>query len=106
MLGRTLIELHTQADPTHLMVAQGIGDAMEPVLGNADLVFIDTSRRAIHMQDVIWLLRHAGMLTIRRVRVTAQGIRLMASNPVLPEEVVVAQDLEVLGRVVGVLRKL
>lgn len=105
IIGRALIEMHTRADPVHVMVAQGIGDAMEPVLNTTDLLFIDTSRRVIQTQDVIWLVRYAGMLAIRRVRMTPQGVCLMAANPLLPEQVVDAEHLEVLGRVVGALRK-
>ncbi|WDF71497.1 XRE family transcriptional regulator [Novosphingobium sp. KACC 22771] len=105
IIGRALIEMHTRADPANVMVAQGIGDAMEPVLNTTDLLFIDTSRRVVQTQDVIWLVRYAGMLAIRRVRMTPQGVCLMAANPLLPEQVVDAEHLEVLGRVVGALRK-
>lgn len=106
MMGRVLLEMHTRADPAHVMVAQGLGDAMAPVLTDTDLVLIDTSRRTVDVADVIWLLRFAGMLTIRRVRATPQGFRLMAANPALPDEVVDAGQVEFLGKVVGLVRKM
>lgn len=104
-IGRALLEIHTQADPAHIMVAVNTGDGMAPDLVNGDLIFIDASCRTIDTQDVIWLLRYGGMMTIRRVRMTPQGILLMAANPVLPDYTVPAAELEVLGRVVGALRK-
>ena len=105
MLGPTVLQIHAGVDPAHVMVAHGIGDAMQPALTNSDLVFIDISQRSIQTQDAVWLMRHAGMLTIRRVRVMPQGVHLMADNPVLQEYVVAPEELEVLGRVCGALRK-
>lgn len=104
-IGRALLELHTHADPAHVMVAVCAGDGMAPDLFNGDLMFIDASCRAINVQDVIWLIRYGTMMMVRRVRITPQGVLLMAANPVLPDYTVPAEELEVLGRVMGALRK-
>jgi len=93
-------------DGAGMMVAQGIGDAMNPALTNSDYVFFDTSQRVLDCLDMIWLVRYAGMLTVRRVRKTADGYRLMADNPLLTDIIAGDGDVDILGKVTGLIRRI
>ncbi|WP_343611093.1 LexA family transcriptional regulator [Novosphingobium sp.] len=106
MMDREFVRMHTQADLSTVMLVQNIGDVMAPTLLNTDLLLIDTSLRALDRMDAIWLMRYSGMFMIRRVRKTANGLRLMPGNPAIPDEVVAEGDVEFLGRIAGFHRKL
>ena len=106
IFSREILRACAGSDGAGLMVAQGIGDAMTPVLTNSDYVFFDTAQRALDCHDMIWLVRYAEMLTVRRVRKTADGYRLMADNPLLTDIIAGNGEVEFLGKVTGLLRRL
>jgi phage repressor protein C with HTH and peptisase S24 domain len=87
------------------VIAEGVGDAMTPTLLGTDRLFIDTSRRQLDSVDAVWLVRFAGLLVIRRVRARPNCLRLIADNPLLPDEDVASEDVEFLGKLVGLTRR-
>lgn len=104
-ISRDVLRAITSADAGVLMLAQGIGSAMEPLLNDGDVVFFDTSRRVLDCLDAVWLMRYAGMMTVRRARKAPDGIRLMADNPNLPDILAGDGEVEFFGKLAGVLRK-
>lgn len=103
--GRSSLDQYGPANPANLVVAEGVGDAMTPTLFDTDRLFIDTSRRQLDSVDAIWLVRFAGLLVIRRIRARSNGLRLIADNPLLPDDDVASDEVEFLGRLVGFSRR-
>lgn len=90
-----------------LFVARGQGDSMMPTLINDDLVLIDTSQTLVTDQDRIWAVTVSGAGMIKRVRRLPQDrFELISDNPVVPSQVVDFDDLQVVGRVVWVGRRI
>lgn len=105
LFSREILATVTSAEAPVIMVAQGIGNAMAPLLCDSDMVFFDTSRRALDCLDAVWLMRYAGMLTVRRARKAPEGLRLMADAPNLPDILAAEGEVEFLGKVAGVIKK-
>ncbi len=95
----------TDAPPEVLGVAQGIGDSMEPVLFDRDLVFFDRSARLQdHVSDKMWVFAYGQIGMIKRLRPLPDGnVRIMSANRTYPDEI--ASELHIIGRVVASLRR-
>lgn len=104
---REWLRQYTRANPEHLYFAQGIGDSMEPTIKDSDLLLVDTSEKIIRMSDKFWAIAfgHSGM--VKRLRPMPDGgVKILSDNPMVPEEVAYDGELHVLGRVVGIVRKM
>lgn len=106
VFSREVIRTYTRADSADVMVASGSGNAMQPTLLDADLLFIDTSRRKPDGADNVWAFVYSGVGMVRRLRATAKGIRIFSDSPNLPSEMAEGGEIQVLGMVVGVMRRL
>jgi transcriptional regulator with XRE-family HTH domain len=106
VFSREVIRTYTRADCAHVMVATGIGDAMQPTLLDGDLLFIDTAQQKPDGADKLWAFVYSGVGMVRRLRATVQGIRIMSDSPNLPGEMVDAGEITVLGLVAGCVRRL
>lgn len=96
----------TAAPPSKLFFAQGVGDSMQPTLAPNDTLIIDTSVDRLTMADQIWAITYCGLGMIKRLRPTKDGgIRIMSDNALVPEEVAYDGELNLVGRVVAVMRK-
>lgn len=97
----------TKAPASKLFFAQGTGDSMQPTLFPNDTLIIDCSQLVLNMADQIWAVTYCGMGMIKRLRPTKDGgIRIMSDNPSVPEEVAHDGELQLVGRVVAVTRKI
>lgn len=97
----------TDAPPEVLGVAQGVGDSMEPVLSDRDLVFFDRSARLEeHVSDKMWVFAYGQIGMIKRLRPLPDGtIKIMSANRTYPDEIAPADDIHIIGRVVGSFRR-
>lgn len=96
----------TSAPPSKLFFAQGVGDSMQPTLAPNDTLIIDTSIERLTMADQIWAITYCGLGMIKRLRPTKDGgIRIMSDNALVPEEVAYDGEVNLVGRVVAVMRK-
>jgi phage repressor protein C with HTH and peptisase S24 domain len=103
---REWLRQYTRSSPEHLYFAQGIGDSMAPTVLDSDLLLIDTSEQNIRMADKIWAVAFYGSGMVKRLRQTGEGVKIMSDNPMVPEEIATDGELHVLGRVVGIVRKM
>lgn len=103
---RDLLNSYSRADARYLMVVQDIGDAMAPTIMDSDMLLIDTSRKGLDVSDKVWAYTYAGTCMVTRLRPTPGGVRLITDNPSLPDETAQADDLQIMGLVVGLVRKL
>lgn len=104
---RAWVRRYTRSSPDDLFFAQGIGDSMQPTLYDSDLLLIDTAQRQLNMSDRIWVIAYAECGSIRRLRpVPDGGVAVIADNPAIPPVTAYDGELEIIGRVVAVQRRL
>jgi phage repressor protein C with HTH and peptisase S24 domain len=101
------IRAFTAAPPALIYFAEGAGDSMMPTIHSNDVVIIDTSAKRITMGDQIWACNYAGLGMIKRLRPMPDGgVKILSDNPSVPAETAYDGELSLVGRVVGVARKI
>ncbi len=91
----------------HLKVVRGRGDSMEPTIRDGDFVLIDTSRRRLDEQDVVWAVSYGELGMIRRLRqLPGGGVELMPDNAVVRPTEAHDGELHIMGRVIWIGRRM
>lgn len=103
---RDWLRQYTSASPEAVYFAQGSGDSMMPTIHDSDLLLIDTSQQAMTLADKIWAVAYCGSGMVKRLRPTPDGVKILSDNPAVPPEVAYDGELHILGRVVGIVRKM
>lgn len=104
---RAWLRRYTRSAPDKLFFAQGIGDSMEPTLHDSDLLLIDTDQRQLVSADRIWVLTYADCGMIKRLRpVPNGGVEVWSDKKEVSPFIAFDGELEIIGRVVAVQRKL
>lgn len=104
---REWIRQYTHASPDRLYFAQGIGDSMEPTIKDSDLLLIDTTDQTLRMSDKFWAIAFGNSGSVKRLRPMPDGsVKILSDNPSVPDDVAHDGELHVLGRVVGLVRKM
>lgn len=104
---RAWLRTYTGASPDHLYFAQGIGDSMTPTILDSDLLLIDTSEQTIRMADKFWAIAFGNSGMVRRLRAMPDGsVKLLCDNALVPDDVAHDGEMHILGRVVGIVRKM
>ncbi len=81
------------------------GDSMQPLLADGDLIVVDTARRRPDPRGSgLWVVRTDGEIRVKRVVPGSGGLRLVSDNPDYAVEVRAAGEVEVIGRVVRMMR--
>ncbi len=97
----------TDAPPAHLVFARGKGDSMMPTLLDGDIVLIDKTQRAFREQDVLWALTMGDAAMIKRLRNRPSGrIAILSDNPMIPADEVASNEINIVGRVVFIGRRM
>jgi len=77
------------------------GDSMEPTLQDGSIVFIDRTQTNIS-KDGIYIASTTAGLFIKRIRQRADGmVELISDNKVYSPEIMLADEVKIVGRVVG-----
>lgn len=122
MGGGTYLDFPVKADPVSfsrawlrhftkspvgaLFFARGIGDSMMPTIADADIVLIDTAQQTPRMGDQIWAIDFGGVGMIKRLRPMPDGgVKIQSDNPSIRDEVAHDGEMNVIGRVVAIVRK-
>ena len=104
---RAWLRRYTRSAPDKLYFAQGIGDSMEPTLHDSDLLLIDTAQRQLNTADRIWVLTYADCGMIKRLRpIPGGGVELWSDKKEVSPFTAYDGEIEIIGRVVAVQRKL
>lgn len=103
---RGWIEAITSTTPAMLTIARGRGDSMQPTIQDGDMVMIDRSQRVIREQDAIWALTIGDFAMIKRVRAGGERIRILSDNASVPPDEVFHEEINVVGRVIFIGRRL
>jgi transcriptional regulator with XRE-family HTH domain len=98
----------TRTPPHRLRLASGAGDSMFPTLVPNDLVWIDTTQNQLLHSDRIYAASINGGATIKRLRPTAGGKRIVviSDNKTIEPYEVDAADVVIWGRVIRFARDL
>ncbi|MBM3927590.1 MAG: S24 family peptidase, partial [Sphingomonadales bacterium] len=80
------------------------GDSMQPTLIDGDRILVDRGRRAPGRAAAIWVLRCGDELLVKRLTRDGDHWRIVSDNAA--ERRVPLGDVEVLGRVVELVRRL
>jgi phage repressor protein C with HTH and peptisase S24 domain len=93
-----------------LFLCTGIGGSMEPVIYSHDLVLIDTSQTDLSQADVYWARRYAGQGFIKGLRAVVRDgkrkIAILSANSTWPVEYADPEDVEIVGRVAWIGRRM
>lgn len=103
---RSWVRAITSAPPSMLTFARGRGDSMQPTIQDGDIVLIDRSINTIREQDAIWALTIGDFAMIKRVRVRGPMVSILSDNELVPPDEAHFEEINVVGRVVFVGRKL
>lgn len=103
---RDWLRQYTSANPDAVYFAQGIGDSMMPTIHDSDLLLIDTSDNTMRLADQIWAVAHHGAGKVKRLRPTREGVEIHSDNPLVRPETAYDNELHILGRLVGIVRKM
>lgn len=97
----------TNSPADQLMVARGDGDSMMPTILDQDLVIIDRAQNTPRQQDRIWALSYGGWGMIKRLRALPDGsLQINSDNAAVTPIHAVEGEAQVIGRVVGVVRRI
>jgi phage repressor protein C with HTH and peptisase S24 domain len=104
---RAWLRRYTRSAPDKLFFAQGIGDSMEPTLHDSDLLLIDTDQRQLTSADRIWVITYADCGMIKRLRpIPGGGVEVWSDKKEISPFTAYDGEIEIIGRVVAVQRKL
>ncbi|AJP74602.1 hypothetical protein TS85_17090 [Sphingomonas hengshuiensis] len=103
---RPWLERITRTPPSQLTFARGRGDSMVPTLMDGDIILIDRSQRTIHEQDAIWALNVGHIAMIKRIRIMRDTITILSDNDRVPDAVASEDEVNIVGRVIFIGRKL
>jgi hypothetical protein len=103
---RAFVRMFTAAPEQLLCFSHGIGDSMYPTIGDRDVLLIDRSRDTISINDQIWVLSVGGIGMVKRVRMGGGKITLLSDNENVPDYDPGDDELQVIGRVIAVVRRI
>lgn len=96
----------TRTPATHLFVARGEGDSMQPTILDGDIVIVDRSERALRGQDRIWAVAYGGFGMIKRLRSLPNGaLQINSDNTAVSPIEAFDGEAHIIGRVVGIVRR-
>ena len=82
------------------------GDSMQPTLHAGDRILVDHDQRTPGARDAIWVIRIDDALRVKRLMRAGADWRIISDNPSWTEDRRPARDVEVIGRVVHLMRRL
>ena len=90
-----------------VFVARGEGDSMQPTLLDGDIVIVDTSQSALTSQDRLWCIGYGELGMIKRLRARPDGgIDVMSDNNAVSSFTAYDGEVQIIGRVVFIGRKM
>lgn len=104
---RTFIRQFTKGPLNQLYFAAGFGDSMEPTIHTSDLILIDRSQERLRVSDQIWAVAVGDICMVKRVRIaSSRELLLVSDKPGVSDYLVAENELRLIGRVVGVVKRL
>ena len=80
---------------------------MEGTIHDSDIVLIDRRQDSPRMADLIWAFAFGEIGMIKRLRPMPDGsVKILSDNPAVPAETAHDGELNIIGRVVAVVKRL
>jgi len=96
----------TPSAPEMLRIVNGIGDSMQPTIHDSEELILDLGQRRLNMQDRIWAMSLYGVGAVKRLKAIGKDrILVISDNQDVPDQEVSAEDIVLVGRVVGSIRR-
>lgn len=102
---RVWIEAITTSAPAMLTWASGRGDSMAPTIHDGDLVLLDRSQRQVVEQDALWAYTVGDFGAIKRLRMKGNRIVILSDNPSVPPDEELAEEVNIVARVIFIGRR-
>lgn len=103
---RTWVRQFTSAPIDQLFWATSSGTSMMPAILDSDILLIDTTQKSPKMWDQFWAIEMHGLGMIKSLRPSKDGgVRLVSVNPDFRDEIAYDGEMNVIGRVVAIVRK-
>lgn len=104
---RAWLRHFTDSPPEELFWARGQGNSMEGTIHDSDIVLIDRRQQSPRMADLIWAFAFGEIGMIKRLRPMPDGsVKILSDNPAVPPETAHDGELNIIGRVVAVVKRL
>ena len=103
---RTWLESVTSTAPASLTWARGRGNSMSPTIEDHDLILIDRSDRSVQDQDAIWAITIGDVAMMKRLRVRGEKVTILSDNDRVPPDYAHPDEINVVGRVTHIVRRL
>ncbi len=97
-----LRQLRVRADNASMIAVRG--DSMDPTLADGDMILVDRGDRR-GQSGRIHVVRHDGLLLVKRLARASGGVELVSDNPTYPP-IVIEGPPDIIGRVVWLSRAL
>lgn len=99
---RLLADLRLASEDASMLTARG--DSMLPTIADGDTLVVDERDRKMGLRPAIFVLRHEGVLLVKRVSRRDDGIVIASDNPAYPA--ILTSHADIIGRVVWLSRAL
>lgn len=90
----------------HIEAITVSGDSMEPTLSDGDLIFLHRQRNNPAKGGVFVIQTEYGIFVKRLQERVDGGIDILSDNPLYPTQTLARDSLQIIGKVVGSLRRL
>ena len=105
-IDRTIMENLVPSTSKEVEAINVDGESMEPTLQDGSIVFIDRTQTNIN-KDGIYIASTTAGLFIKRIRQRADGmVELISDNKAYSPEILLADEVQIIGRVVGNIERL
>ena len=96
----------TPSPPEMLRIVNGVGDSMVPTIHDSEELILDLGQRRLSLQDRIWAISLFDVGAVKRLQLIAKGrVLVISDNPEVPNREVDAEDIVIVGRVVGSIKR-
>ena len=106
-LPEAMVRHEGDADPKTLRILRVRGDSMEPEMREGDRLLVDTARRLPATGELFVLFDGNGLVVKRVERVPGEArLRLLSANPAYAPYTALGEEVQIVGKVVWVLRRM
>lgn len=96
----------TPSPPHMLRIVSGIGDSMFPTIHDSEELILDLGQRVLNLQDRIWAMSLFGVGAVKRLQaVDKKSVLVISDNPDVPNREVSTDDIFIVGRIVGSVKR-
>jgi len=96
----------TPSAPSMLRLVSGIGDSMQPTIHDSEDLVLDLGQRVVNLQDRIWAISLLGAGAVKRLRTVAKDrVLVISDNPDVPDTEYSTEDIAIVGRIVGSIKR-